>query len=318
MRHLLAETSWQIVCPVTFRHRGNSGRIASALEGNDAWHERTKVIMHDLTAPLPSLADRAGRCDYVIAMASESHVDRSITGPVPFIRNNTDVILSTLEYARLAEPESVIVFSTDEVYGPMGDGDAPHAEWSPILPSNPYSASKACQEAIAIAYWRTYGVPVVIVNSMNLLGEMQDPEKFLPMLISKISKGESVPVHGTPGNIGSRYFIHARNVADALLCILRELPPAGFPAAARPDRWNVVGERRLSNLELAQMTAAVMGRPLRYELTDFHSARPGHDPHYGLDGSKLAAAGWKPPVGFAESLERTVRWALSHPEWLAA
>ncbi len=318
MRHLLAETSWQIVCPVTFRHRGNSGRIASALEGNDAWHERTKVIMHDLTAPLPSLADRAGRCDYVIAMASESHVDRSITGPVPFIRNNTDVILSTLEYARLAEPESVIVFSTDEVYGPMGDGDAPHAEWSPILPSNPYSASKACQEAIAIAYWRTYGVPVVIVNSMNLLGEMQDPEKFLPMLISKISKGESVPVHGTPGNIGSRYFIHARNVADALLCILRELPPAGFPAASRPDRWNVVGERRLSNLELAQMTAAVMGRPLRYELTDFHSARPGHDPHYGLDGSKLAAAGWKPPVGFAESLERTVRWALSHPEWLAA
>jgi len=318
LRHLLAETSWQIVCPVTFRHRGNSGRIASALEGNDAWHERTKVIMHDLTAPLPSLADRAGRCDYVIAMASESHVDRSITGPVPFIRNNTDVILSTLEYARLAEPESVIVFSTDEVYGPMGDGDAPHAEWSPILPSNPYSASKACQEAIAIAYWRTYGVPVVIVNSMNLLGEMQDPEKFLPMLISKISKGESVPVHGTPGNIGSRYFIHARNVADALLCILRELPPAGFPAAARPDRWNVVGERRLSNLELAQMTAAVMGRPLRYELTDFHSARPGHDPHYGLDGSKLAAAGWKPPVGFAESLERTVRWALSHPEWLAA
>jgi len=318
LRHLLAETSWQIVCPVTFRHRGNSGRIASALEGNDAWHERTKVIMHDLTAPLPSLADRAGRCDYVIAMASESHVDRSITGPVPFIRNNTDVILSTLEYARLAEPESVIVFSTDEVYGPMGDGDAPHAEWSPILPSNPYSASKACQEAIAIAYWRTYGVPVVIVNSMNLLGEMQDPEKFLPMLISKISKGESVPVHGTPGNIGSRYFIHARNVADALLCILRELPPAGFPAASRPDRWNVVGERRLSNLELAQMTAAVMGRPLRYELTDFHSARPGHDPHYGLDGSKLAAAGWKPPVGFAESLERTVRWALSHPEWLAA
>src|SRR6266536_807724 len=318
LRHLLAETSWQIVCPVTFRHRGNSGRIASALEGNDAWHERTKVIMHDLTAPLPSLADRAGRCDYVIAMASESHVDRSITGPVPFIRNNTDVILSTLEYARLAEPESVIVFSTDEVYGPMGDGDAPHAEWSPILPSNPYSASKACQEAIAIAYWRTYGVPVVIVNSMNLLGEMQDPEKFLPMLISKISKGESVPVHGTPGNIGSRYFIHARNVADALLCILRELPPAGFPAAARPDRWNVVGERRRCNLELAQMTAAGMGRPLRYELTDFHSARPGHDPHYGLDGSKLAAAGWKPPVGFAESLERTVRWALSHPEWLAA
>src|SRR6266568_6722764 len=118
LRHLLAETDWQIVAPVTFRHRGNSGRIASALEGNDAWHERTKVIMHDLTAPRTSLADRAGRCDYVIAMASESHVDRSIAEPVPFISNNIDVILSTLEYARAIEPESVIVFSTDEVYGP--------------------------------------------------------------------------------------------------------------------------------------------------------------------------------------------------------
>ncbi len=322
LRHLLAETDWQIVAPVTFRHRGNSGRIASALEGNDAWHERTKVIMHDLTAPLPSLADRAGRCDYVIAMASESHVDRSIAEPVPFIRNNIDVILSTLEYARAIEPESVIVFSTDEVYGPAGrEWSAagvelrPHEEWSPILPSNPYAASKAAQEAIAIAYWRTYGVPVVLVNSMNLIGEMQDPEKFLPMVISKILRGESVPVHGTPGDIGSRYWIHARNVADALLFLLRAAP-AAFPVVPRPERWNVVGER-LSNLDLARQAAAVLGRDLKFTLTDFHSARPGHDPHYGLDGAKIAAAGWKPPAGFAESLERTARWSLAHPEWLA-
>ena len=315
LRHLLAETDWEITCPVTFRHRGNSGRIASSLQGNDAWHQRTNVIMHDLTAPLPSLADQVGRCDYVIAMASESHVDRSITDPVPFVRNNTDVILNTLEYARAAEPESVIVISTDEVYGPMAAA-APHAEWSPILPSNPYSASKAAQEAIAISYWRTYGVPVVIVNSMNLIGEMQDPEKFLPMVISRVLRGETVTIHGVPGDIGSRYFIHARNVADALLFLLRQ-HPVQFPAADRPDRWNVVGER-LSNLELAQQAADVLGRELKFSLADFHSARPGHDPHYGLDGAKLAAAGWKPPLPFAESLERTVRWSLDHPEWMDA
>jgi len=313
LRHLLTETDWEIVCPVTFRHHGNPARIASALEGNGAWHQRTQVIMHDLTAPFPGIADRVARCDHVIAMASESHVDRSIATPVPFIRNNTDVILSTLEYARAVQPESVIVFSTDEVYGPMA-GNEPHAEWAPVLPSNPYSASKAAQEAIAISYWRTYGVPVVLANSMNLIGEMQDPEKFLPMVISEILRGGTVPIHGTPGNIGSRFFIHARNVADALLFLLRQ-PVAMFPGHDRPGRWNVAGER-LTNLDLAVAAAAIMGRELNYRLTDFHSARPGHDPHYGLDGAKLAAAGWKPPQPFAESLERTVRWSLDHPEWL--
>jgi dTDP-glucose 4,6-dehydratase len=314
LRHLLAETDWEIVCPVTFRHRGNSDRIASALEGNDARHRRVRVVMHDLTAPFPDIADRAGRCDYVIAMASESHVDRSIADPVPFIRNNADVILSTLEYARAVRPETVIVFSTDEVYGPMA-ADEPHAEWSPVLPSNPYSASKACQEAIAVSYWRTYGVPVVIVNSMNLIGQMQDPEKFLPMVISRVLAGETVTIHGTPGDIGSRYFIHARNVADAVLFLAGQ-PVPRFPDAARPGRWNVAGER-LTNLDLAQQAAAVLGRELNFSLTDFHSARPGHDPHYGLDGSKLAAAGWKPPVPFAGSLAATVRWYQASPEWLA-
>lgn len=327
LRHLLTETDWTVACPVTFRHRGNPARIESTLRSSEDWHDRVDVFMHDLTAPLPQLASRAGECDYVIAMASESHVDRSIADPVPFIRNNTDLILTTLEYARETRPRAVIVFSTDEVYGPMHDGK-PHAEWSPVLPSNPYAASKACQEAIAISYWRTWGVPVILVNSMNLIGEMQDPEKFLPMVISRVRNGETVTIHGVPGDIGSRYFIHARNVADALLFILRNLPPAmfamhfernyrlGMIQADRPDRYNVVGEQR-TNLELAQMAADVMGLPLDYELTDFHSARPGHDPHYGLDGAKLAAAGWKPPVPLAESLERTVRWSLANPQWLA-
>lgn len=313
LRHLLAETDWEIICPVTFRHRGNSWRIASSIQGNDQWHRRVSVVMHDLTAPLPGLASQVGRCSYVIALASESHVDRSITDPAAFTRNNVDVMLTTLEYARRASPHQVIVFSTDEVYGPVSDG-VPHAEWSPVLPSNPYSASKACQEAIAIAYWRTYGLPVTLVNSMNIIGEMQDPEKYLPMVMSKVTRGETVTVHGVPGDIGSRFFIHARNVASALLFLLGQ-PAARFPAAGRPDRWNVAGEQR-TNLELAQMTADIMGLPLHYELTDFHSARPGHDPHYGLDGSKLAAAGWKAPVPFAEALERTVRWTLAHPEWL--
>jgi dTDP-glucose 4,6-dehydratase len=256
-------------------------------------------------------------------VASLSHVDDSIADPVAFTRNNVDIALSVLEYAREAAPAHLIWVSTDEVYGPAVAGQA-HPEWAPVLPSNPYSASKAAQEAIAIAYWRTYGIPVTITNTMNLIGERCGPEKYLPTLIRKINRGEKVTVHGRRGNIGSRYYLHARNQADALLYILRNLPPAMFPAhaapgsreASRPDRFNIVGPDRISNLQLAQMVADILGKQLRYELEDFHATRPGHDPHYGLDGSKLTVLGWKPPIPFRESLAKTVQWTVTHPEWM--
>lgn len=325
LEHLLHETGWHITATDSFRHKGKTDRIAQVLDAGPAeWRQRVDVVTHDLAAPVSSqMGARIGHVDYVLALASLSHVDDSITDPAGFTRNNVDVSLSVLEYARHAKPRHLIFVSTDEVYGPEVDG-TPHREWAPILPSNPYSASKACQEAIAIAYWRTYGVPLVIVNCMNLIGERQDPQKYLPMLVKRISNGESVTVHGEPGNIGTRHYLHARNLADALLFILRTLPPAMFPAhatghypkAERPDRYNIVGPDRVSNLELAQAVASLVGRQLRYELEDFHTTRPGHDPHYGLDGAKLAGLGWKPPVPFRESLARTVQWTLSHPEWL--
>jgi dTDP-glucose 4,6-dehydratase len=168
---------------------------------------------------------------------------------------------------------------------------------------------------------------VTIINCMNLIGERQDKEKFLPMLISRIARGEQVSIHGTPDDIGSRHYLHARNLADALVHILKNLPADWFPAwdpipgrhqgSNYPSRWNVVGPDRIDNLDLAQRVAALIGRPLMYELVDFHQARPGHDPHYGLDPEKLTVTGgWKPPVAFEESLARTVRWSLEHPEWL--
>lgn len=335
LEHILENTSWSVAAPVTFRHRGKADRIAEVLGRRPDWPERVTVISHDLTAAFSDQAlARIGNVDYVIAMASESHVDRSITEPVPFIRNNVDVILSTLEFCRQAKPRAVIVVSTDEVYGPLASGhDARygtrgHPEWAPILPSNPYSASKAAQEAIAISYWRTYGVPVILVNCMNMIGERQDAEKFLPMLIKMISARQTVPIHGREGDIGTRHYLHARNLADGILWLLKDRAPVMYQAhavatefapawiAERPDRWNVVGPDRISNLELAEMVAAILGRQLRYELVDFHSARPGHDPHYGLDPAKLTSAGWKPPVPFTESLARTVRWSMRNPEWL--
>lgn len=332
LEHILASTSWQVIATDSFRHRGKADRIAQVIQPCAHWRPRLEVITHDLSAPFSEQTMyRLGHIDYLIAVASESHVERSIEDPVPFIRNNVNVILSTLELAREVKPRHTIIISTDEVYGPepVLDGvRVPHPEWAPILPSNPYSASKAAQEAVAFSYWRTYGVPLTIVNCMNLIGERQDPEKFVPMLIKRIAGGEEVPIHGREDDVGSRHYLHARNLADALVYILKELPPAmygahaktalGGPAYAadRPDRYNVVGPDRIDNLVLAQTIAGIIGRPLKYQLVDFHSARPGHDPHYSLDPAKLTKAGWTPPVPFSESLIRTVRWSLEHPEWL--
>ncbi len=326
LEHLLENTTWDIVVTDSFRHKGKTDRITNVLDtttgvcGPAEREARVRVITHDLTVPFSSqMIDNIGPVDYILALASESHVERSITDPVPFVRNNVDVALSTLEYARAAKPKALIYVSTDEVYGPIHRNDRGHEEWSSILPSNPYSASKAAQEAIAISYWRTYGVPLVIVNCMNLIGERQDAEKYLPTLIASVRDGKTVTVHGTEKEIGTRHYLHARNLADAMLYILNKLPPHPYSATSsmgRPDRYNIVGPDRVSNLELAQMVAKVVGNELLYTLVDFHSARPGHDAHYGLDGMKMQAYGWQLPLTLEESLRRTVEWSLKNPEWL--
>ena len=141
--------------------------------------------------------------------------------------------------------------STDEVYGPAEEGYE-HKEWVDLhLPSNPYAASKAAQEDICFAYWRTYGLPIAITNTMNIIGETQDSEKYVPMIIKKIFNNETVTVHGNPktGEIGSRYFLHARNQADGILHVLSQNFPK-YGEAPVPEKWNIVGKDELTNLEI--------------------------------------------------------------------
>jgi dTDP-glucose 4,6-dehydratase len=326
VEHLLVNTEDEVVVLGSLCHRGCVERLTDS----DHWRrhpERVAFHLHDLRAPIsPVLEARIGRVDAIFNLAAESHVDRSLEDPVPFITNNVALQLSVLEYARRAKPRALFQFSTDEVYGPANVGKG-HPEWAAILPSNPYAASKAAQEALSIAYWRSYGVPLVITNAMNLYGERQDPEKYIPKIIRAILLGQTITIHGTPTQVGSRFYLHARNAADALLylwrCVLQDpkLPHAYDPATLggvdRPDRYNVVGEVEVDNLRLAHTIVEIVGtKPLKYELLDFHAARPGHDRRYGLDGKKLADLGWRAPVAFRPALERTVRWYLEHPEWL--
>jgi dTDP-glucose 4,6-dehydratase len=279
--------------------------------------------------PISVVTDDAfGRIDAVLNFASQSHVDRSIEEPGTFIQNNVAVMTNLLDWARFTKVGAFVQISTDEVYGPAAPGTA-HREWEDLhLPSNPYAASKAAQEDIAFAYWRTYDMPIILTNTMNIIGETQDPEKFVPMVIRNVLTGEPMPIHASKdGQPGSRFYLHARNQADGVLHVLRHAletsSPNGYGEGLRystgaevPYRFHIVGEREVDNLDMAQMIAGEVGRSLNYTLQDFHTSRPGHDLRYALDGQKMLDIGWKPPVPLDESLARMVRWTLDHPEWL--
>ena len=320
LAHIFTNTNWNIVGIDSFRHKGWTDRIHVMLDSHPEWKERLTIITHDLTAPIsPIMQKKMGQIDYIINMASLSDVEASIQNPVPFIKNNVDLVLTMLEYAREIKPEVFIQISTDEVYGASASkyGDL-RKEWDAIIPSNPYAASKAAQEAIATSYWRTYGVPVIITNTMNNIAELQQPSKYPVMIQKAIMRGEEITIHGKEGQIGSRSYIHSRNFADAVLFIIKNCPPhQHVPLTAdRPDRYNIAGDMQLDNLELAQMIAKLMDKELKYKLVDSHSTRPGHDPHYGLDMTKLRSLGWKSPMTFEESLKNVIEWQVSHPEWI--
>jgi dTDP-glucose 4,6-dehydratase len=318
LEHLLTNTDWQIVGVASWQHKGTPERVGEILAGHLDWAKRVDVITHDLSQPFTERTrDRIGKVDYIANFAADSHVDRSIDDPESTIRNNTGIALTLLEYARWAKPKTFVQISTDEVYGPAPEG-TDHIEWAPIVPSNPYAASKACQEAIAVSYWRTYGVPLIITNTMNNFGERQDAEKYVAKVIRAIAAGETITIHGTKDNIGARHYLHARNHADAILHLLKTAPPKPYREGETmlPDRFNVVGEAELNNLEIAQKIAGIMGKKFKYQFVDFHKARPGHDRRYSLDGTRLKDMGWEAPFDLDASLKRTVDWTLTHPAWL--
>jgi len=342
LRHLLTNTDWDIVAPVSFRHKGLPARLASSIcDQPEEIRNRLTTVHWDMTAPADAMTMMAFEdVEVILNVASESHVDRSIAWPASFIQNNVSLILNVLEVARHLQPRLFLQMSTDEVYGPAY-GTHLHREWETIAPSNPYSASKAAQEAICFSYWRTYDLPIVITNTMNILGEMQDPEKFLPMIIRNLRDNEPITVHCDEyGNAGSRFYLHARNLADAWLWLTRKAldHPVGLTwyegesleppnetlrysgGGQRPPRFHVVGDREVRNDELVRLVAEMMGHPGRatslIERVSFHSSRPGHDLRYALDGSKIKLLGWEPPVQLLPSLERMVHWTLKHPEWL--
>jgi dTDP-glucose 4,6-dehydratase len=288
----LEKTDWEFVCLCSWRHKGNPLNLQFT-KGNP----RVTIISHDLTGELPDL----GYFDYIINGASESHVDRSNSNPVPFVENNVSLMLQVLEYARKYPPKVFIQFSTDEVYGAME-----HKEWDVFIPSSPYAASKGCQELICISYWKTYKVPIVITNSNNIVGPNQNPEKFVPKIIQQIKNNEEVTIHTANGVPARRHWNAVENVADALLFIIYRTPTM-YPISDRPDRYGLGGGHELDTLEMAQLVASKLNLPLKYHLLDGEAVRPGIDASYPKTEGTLEALGWTAPVTLEESLEKWVK-----------
>lgn len=309
VEHLYLNTDWQIyvIDKLSYASKGFERLRDSGVLGTD----RVKVFCFDLSRPITDgLKYELGEIDIIIHMAADTHVDNSIANPVPFIKNNVMSTVYMLEYAReLDSLKQFVYFSTDEVYGPAL-GEKLYKEEERHNPTNPYSASKSAAEQICVAYHNTYAVPVMRVNVMNAFGERQHVEKFIPKVIKMLLNDQTVQIHSYPCKTksGTRYYIHARNIAAAVMFILDN--------GEIGEAYNINGEKEVSNLEMAQFIAKVMGKELKYEMVNFHTDRPGHDLRYGLDGSKLAKMGWKLPFSFEQSLEKTVQWTLENKKWL--
>ncbi len=285
---------------------GNLNRLSDLRD-----NKRLRFFYHDLKAPISQyLANQLGRFDWILHLAAGTHVDRSIDNPLEFVYDNVVGTCNLLDFARKNPLKGFLQFSTDEVFGPAPVG-VRFKEWDRYKSGNPYAATKAGAEELAISYHNTYGVPVIVTHTMNVIGPYQHPEKFVPTVIRKVRDGETVQIHSdrTKTVPGSRFYVGAECVADAV----------GFLMArgVAGEKYNICGASEHDNLSLAKRISAYVGRPLNYELTDFHSARPGHDLRYALCGEKMKAMGWVPePI--EETLRKTVEWYLRNEDWLAS
>lgn len=290
LEYFLEHTDWEFVCICSFRHMGSPLNVPMS--------NRVEVVTADLRGFIPDLGD----FDYILHLASESHVDRSQADPVNFIENNISSTLQMLEYARKHKPKKFLMFSTDEVYGAREHGD-----WDVLLTTSPYSASKASQEHIVTSYFNTFKVPVIITNCNNVVGPNQHPEKFVPKLVELIRAGKTVDLHvDQDGNYGRRIYIPVDNVASALQFILEQpykADPTMEPIGQFPPRYSILSGEELDNKLIAQLVADILGLPLRYVDKEAAKARPGYDRFYSQStDEKLYELGWKPPQTLREGL----------------
>ena len=303
IEHMLGKyPAYRIVNADALTYAGQLEHLA-AVEGNP----RYAFVKADIRDPekINALFAEYG-FDYVVNLAAETHVDRSINDPAPFLSTNVlgaGVLLdAALKLWRAPDGTyksgaRFLQASTDEVYGAL-EGSTAFTEMSPLLPRNPYAASQAAADMLARAYFITHGLPVAVARSSNNYGPRQFPEKLIPLAVKCCAEGRPVPVYGDGSQL--RDWLHVDDNCAALDIILHE----GLPGEA----YNVSGGCERKNLEVVRRIAELAGEPSCVE----HVAdRPGHDRRYFMDASKLKRLGWRPKRAFEEGLKETVAWHLA-------
>lgn len=270
-----------------------------------------RCVWHDLRSPInEQTIEEIGPIDDIVHMGAETHVDRSIDNPLDFVESNIMGTFNLLEYARKIKLKGrFLQFSTDEVFGPAPQGVF-YGERDYQMAKNPYAATKASAEQLAWAWANTYGLNVSTIRSMNIFGEMQNAEKFIPLCIRKILRGETIYIHANKEKTksGSRFYIYAGDVAQAVKLVLTH--------GENNVAYHAVGQEEIYNLDLALAIGKILGRKVKFELIDFHSSRPGHDLRYALANTNLDRLGWRQLEAFEDDLERTVQWYVANSRWL--
>ena len=246
------------------------------------------------------------KCDYVVNFAAESHVDNSISNPEIFIETNVKGTLNLLQACKEIGIERYLQVSTDEVYGTLGKTGYFY-ETSPIQPNSPYSASKASADLLTRAYFETYGLPVLNTRCSNNYGPYQYPEKLIPFFISKLLKGEKVPVYGDGLNV--RDWLYVYDHCEAIDVVLHK--------GKIGEVYNIGGHNEKTNLEITKLILKAMNKDEKS--IEYVEDRLGHDRRYAISNDKITSElGWKPSITFEEGIKLTIDWYLNNQDWISA
>jgi len=259
-----------------------------------------KFLQADITNPRDVEKAIKG-CKIVINFAAESHVDRSIKKPAPFLKTNILGTWILLEKALKHKIDLFIQISSDEVYGSISKGY--FKENAPLNPSSPYSASKASGDNLCQSYYRTFGLPIIIIRPCNNYGPRQHPEKLIPKTIINAIKGKKIPIYAQGENI--RDWIHVEDTCRAIKLILEK--------GKIGEIYNVGASQEYRNIDVVRMILNYLEKP--HSLIQFVADRPGHDFRYAMDWTKIKNLGWSPKIQFEKGLISTINWYLNNENW---
>jgi dTDP-glucose 4,6-dehydratase len=296
IRHVLrAHPDDQVVNLDKLTYAGNRANLAD-VEGD----RRYTFVQGDI-CDARLVRDLLRGVDALVNFAAESHVDRSLTEADAFLRTDVFGVFTLLEAVRELRVPRLLHISTDEVYGSVASGSS--AETDPLRPSNPYSASKAGGDLLALAYWHTHRVPVLITRSSNNFGPSQYPEKVIPLFVTNALDDVPLPLYGDGRNV--RDWLYVLDNCAAIDLVLRK--------GADGEVYNIGGGHEVENVALTREILRLTGKPER--LIQRVADRPGHDRRYSVDCAKVRQLGWAPEHPFGAALEATVRWYRDHEAW---